>query len=58
MQKQYPGNVVFLILRILELFTMKFVNFLKCRLIFILLILNVCEQTFYISYLCVSQNVF
>ena len=34
MQKQYPENFAFLILKILELFARKFENFLKSRLIF------------------------
>ena len=34
MQKQYPENFAFLILKILELFARKFANFLKSRLIF------------------------
>ena len=34
--KQYPENFAFLILRILELFAVKFVNFSKSRLIFTL----------------------
>ena len=32
--KQYPENFTFLILRIFELFTVKFVNFFKSRLLF------------------------
>ena len=32
--KQYPENFTFLILRILELFSVKFINFSKSRLIF------------------------
>ena len=32
--KEYPENFAFVILRILELFTCKFVNFLKSGLIF------------------------
>ena len=32
--KEYPENFAFVILRILELFTCKFVNFLKSELIF------------------------
>ena len=32
--KQYPENFAFLILRIIELFAVKFANFLKSRLIF------------------------
>ena len=35
LQEQYPENFTFLILKILELFSVKFVNFLKSRLIFI-----------------------
>ena len=34
LSKQYPENFTFLILRILELFAVNFVNFLKSRLIF------------------------
>ena len=35
LQEQYPENFSFLILKILELFSVKFVNFLKSRLIFV-----------------------
>ena len=48
-QKECPKNFAFLILRILEFFTVKFVFFLKNWLLFyenILLFLYVCNQTF------------
>ena len=48
-KKQYPENFPFLILRIFELLTREVVNFLKSRLIFNILSLNVCKQTFQIS---------
>ena len=42
MYKQYPENFAFLIRRILVLFTMKFVNFLKSRLIFNIFYISEC----------------
>ena len=36
---------------------MKIVKFVKSRLIFSILFLNACKQTFHILYVCISQNV-
>ena len=52
--KQYSENFIFLILRILKLFTLKFVNVSKSMLIFIAFFF-VC--IFHISHVRISQNV-
>ena len=57
-QKQYPDNFASLILIILELFTREVYKFLKmyANFLYILLFLNVCKQTFHISYVRISQK--
>ena len=58
-QKQYPENFEFLILRILELFSREVCKFLKKLANFqhILLFLYVCKQTFHMTHMSISQNV-
>ena len=50
-EKQYPENSAFLILRILELYAREVCKFLKkwANFYLNLLFLNVCKQTFHMS---------
>ena len=58
MQKQYPEDFAFSILRIRELFAREACTFLKkVNFEHILLFLNVCQQTFHISHVRISQKV-
>ena len=58
-QKLYPENFAFVILRILELSAREVCKFLKKWANFeqILLLLNVCKQTFLISHVHISKKV-
>ena len=58
-QKQYRKSFAFLILTILALFARDICNFLKRQAIFyfVLLFLNVCNENFHVSHMCISQNV-
>ena len=57
-EKQYPENSAFLILRILELYAREVCKFLKnwANFYLNLLFLNVCKQTFHIPHVLISQN--